>query len=394
MRRGIKAVLLVLILILAAVPLASCGGSGTSAPTTVQPPPLSTSGGQPVAGNQSPVIKNLTAQPAVLKSDERTELRCEVTDPDGDTLTYAWSANGGVFSETVTKQFWTEWRAPKFAGAFVITVNVSDGRGGTATKSLNMSVVDNRAPVISSLTVSPPVLKRGETGAITVIATDPDGDPLTYTWLTSTGKVAGAGNVGTWQAPTVDGTYEIQVVVSDGKDGGKTNGSIKIQVQNPEGGVTLAQLPAESGTVASNGDLSAVYRAGDDENNNGVRAHFSFDLSSLGGAKINKATLSFAMKQTVGNPWSITPPFLYVEPVYYGLRPLKAADYDMAASGSQIDKLDSKMPGEYDVTQRIADAVSSSRFQLRIRMASNTNSNKQADYIEFSGATLKMSYEK
>ena len=52
------------------------------------------------------------------------------------------------------------------------------------------------------------------------------------------------------------------------------------------------------------------------------------------------------------------------------------------------------MPGEYDVTQRIADAVSSSRFQLRIRMASNTNSNKQADYIEFSGATLKVSYEK
>jgi hypothetical protein len=242
--------------------------------------------------------------------------------------------------------------------------------------------------------VSPPVLKRDETGAITVIATDPDGDSLTYTWLTSTGKVAGAGNVGSWQAPTVDGTYEIQVVVSDGKDGGKTNGSIKIQVQNPEGGVTLAQLPAESGTVASNGDLSAVYRAGDDENNNGVRAHFSFDLSSLKDAKINKATLSFAMKQTVGNPWSITPPFLYIEPVYYGLRPLKAADYDMAASGSQIDKLDSKMPGEYDVTQRIADAVSSSRFQLRIRMASNTNSNKQADYIEFSGATLKVSYEK
>ncbi len=392
MRRGIKAVLLVLILILAAVPLASCGGSGTSAPTTVQPPPA-TSGGQPVAGNQSPVIKNLTAQPAALKPDERTELRCEVTDPDGDTLTYAWSANGGVFSETVTKQFWTEWRAPKFTGVFVITVNVSDGRGGTATKSLNMSVVDNRAPVISSLTVSPPVLKRGETGAITIIATDPDGDPLTYTWLTSTGKVAGAGNVGSWQAPTVDGTYEIQVVVSDGKDGGKTNGSIKIQVQNPEGSVTLAQLPAESGTVASNGDLSATYRVGDDENNNGVRAYFSFDLSSLKDAKINKATLSFTVKQTVGNPWFI-PPFLYVEPVYYGTRSLKAADYDMSISGSQLDKLDTRAPGEYDVTARVVDAATGPRFQVRVRMASATNSNKQADYVELSGATLKVSFEK
>ncbi len=394
MRREIKAVLLVLILILAAVPLASCGGSGTSAPTTVQPPPA-TSGGQPVAGNQSPVIKNLTAKPAALKPDEIAEFRCEASDPNGDVLTYSWSADGGAFEgATVTQQFWINWRAPKFAGNFTITVNVSDGKGGTAAKSYIMSVASNHPPVISSITCSPPSLKRGETGTITVAATDPDGDSLTYTWLTNAGKVTGTGNVGTWVAPAVDGTYEIQLVVSDGKDGGITSGSIKITVQNPETGITLSQKPDESGTVASNGDLSTTYRAGDDENDKGLRACFSFDLSSLKDAKINKATLSFAMKQTVGNPWSITPPFLYVEPVYYGLRPLKAADYDMAASGSQIDKLDSKVPGEYDVTQRIADAVSSSRLQLRIRMASNTNSNKQADYIEFSGATLKVSYEK
>ena len=134
-------------------------------------------------------------------------------------------------------------------------------------------------------------------------------------------------------SPAVDGTYEIQVNVSDGKDGGITSGSIKITVQNPETGITLSQKPDESGTVASNGDLSATYRAGDDENDKGLRACFSFNLSSLKDGKINKATLSFSMKQTVGNPWLITPPFLYIEPVYYGLRPLKAADYDIPISG-------------------------------------------------------------
>jgi len=395
MRKGFKVILLALVLILAASSVIGCGGTGTSAPVASQPPATTGIVSKP-GGNQSPVIKGLTADPPSVKQDEITQLTCEVTDPDGDPLTFAWSSNGGVFSDSTEKQFWTNWRAPKQNGTFNLTVTVSDGRGGTATKTITMVIGANRPPTISSATVVPPNPKPGDTCTVTVTASDPDGDPIkSYTWLSSNSKVTSSGNnIGTWVAPDKDGTYEIQVVVSDGKDNGQTTYPIKITVQTPSGSATLTQIPGESGTVVQNSDLSADYRVGDDANNNGLRAYLSFDLSSLKGATITSVKISFAVKQTVGTPFSITPPFLYVEPVYYGPRALKGADYELSASGAAITKLDSQTPGEYDVTGPVSDAVSSGRYQIRIRLGGNTNSNKQADYIEFSGATLKITFQK
>jgi hypothetical protein len=393
MGKGFRFLLFTLILAIVAVPTA-CGGPGNSPPPVT--PPATSVAGNPAGGNQSPVVKSLTANPASVKQDEITELRCDVTDPDGDPLTFAWSSNGGVFSDSTNKQFWTNWRAPKQDGTFNLTVTVSDGRGGTATKTITLVIGSNRPPTISSATIVPPNPKPGDTCTITVTASDPDGDPIkSYTWLSSNSKVTSSGNnIGTWVAPDKDGVYEIQVVVSDGKDNGQTTYPIKITVLTPSGSTTLTQLPGESGTVVQSSELSADYRAGDDANNNGLKAYFSFDLTSLKGANINSVKISFPLKQTVGAPFSITPPFLYIEPVYYGPRALKGADYEMPASGAVIAKLDSQTPGEYDVTGPVSDAVSSGRYQIRIRLGGNTNSNKQADYLEFTGGTLKIIFQK
>jgi hypothetical protein len=349
------------------------------------------------AGNHSPVISGLTANPTSVKQDEITEIRCDVTDPDGDPLTFAWSSNGGVFSDSTNKQFWTNWRAPKQDGTFNLTVTVSDGRGATATKTITMSVGSNRPPIVSSVVVVPPNPKPGDSCTITVTASDPDGDPIkSYKWLSSNNQVASSGNnVGTWVAPAKDGDYEIQVVVSDGKDNGDTTYPIKITVQTPSNSVTLSQVQAESGTVASSSDFSAAYyRAGDDEAKNALKAFFSFDLSNLNGATISSATLSFNVKQTNGNPFTITPPFLYIEPVFYGPRALKGADYNLTASAAQIAKLESATIGQYSLTGPVSDAVSSGRYQVMVRMGGSTNSNVIADNVEFSGATLKITFQK
>ena len=75
----------------------------------------------------------------------------------------------------------------------------------------------NSAPVISSLTANPSTVQAGGNATINCVATDADGDALTYTWDTTGGPIIGSGNSVTWTAPQTAGIYKITVTVSDGK---------------------------------------------------------------------------------------------------------------------------------------------------------------------------------
>ena len=51
----------------------------------------------------------------------------------------------------------------------------------------------NSNPVIESLTAEPPVLSVGESSTLRVVASHPQGKPLTYRWGASTGDIIGSG---------------------------------------------------------------------------------------------------------------------------------------------------------------------------------------------------------
>ena len=90
----------------------------------------------------------------------------------------------------------------------------------------------NHPPVISSLTANPPSVNIDQTTTITCIASDPDGDPLTYHWTKNVGSFEGStsGSSVTWRAPsTVDIYTVISCDVDDGK-GGEDSESINIIV--------------------------------------------------------------------------------------------------------------------------------------------------------------------
>jgi len=53
-------------------------------------------------------------------------------------------------------------------------------------------------------------------------ASDPDGDELSYEWITTGGDISGTGAVAIWTAPEEVGMYDITVVVDDGHDGKDT----------------------------------------------------------------------------------------------------------------------------------------------------------------------------
>lgn len=83
------------------------------------------------------------------------------TDPDGDTLTYRWTAGPAAIGEspTVTASFGL--------GSHSIALTVDDGRGGTSSDSVVITVLDQTAP---AFTVPAPVTLEQET---------PDGTPYT-----------------------------------------------------------------------------------------------------------------------------------------------------------------------------------------------------------------------
>ncbi len=385
-----------LVMVLLVLTAMACGGQETVSPTSPSPTtttPTTTVTPQP--GNHPPVIQDFAAEEVLMLPEEKTAVSCTASDPDGDPLMYFWLASDGELSTTEGDTNWTYWTAPVYTGDFTISITVSDGRGGSDSASISIPVLENRPPVIRAIDVASPTLQRSQTTTISCLAEDPDGDSLSYVWLADGGQITGSGSVVTWNAPATDGTYEIRVQVKDSK--GTTVGkSTTITVKNPEGSTIIYHLPAESGSVDANGTLNSLYLVGDTDKDVGIRAYFSFDISGLAGAEIKEATLSFKVKDTINNPWFI-PPFLHVDPVRYGERALEPGDFEaIKTTGAELGKYNSEPPGEIDVRFPLDQAIlgSRTRYQVMLRMASGSNNNGQADYIEFSEAKIEITFVK
>ena len=178
--------------------------------------------------SEPPVISSLTADKELVNPSGSCLVSCVASDPDGDELSYTWSASSGNISgegAVVT------WIAPEEVGAYAITVKVTDSRRGQATAQLTLDVAVNHPPVIESLTADPPAVNRGRTSTIECVASDPDDDELSYLWSAEEGDISGQGATITWTAPGTCATYTITVTVADGR-GEEASQALSIKV-NP-----------------------------------------------------------------------------------------------------------------------------------------------------------------
>ncbi len=152
------------------------------------------------------------------------QVTCTASDPDGDVLSYNWSANGGNISGTGPEVIWT---APEEVGMYDITVVVDDGRGGEATGSIALTASNGPPPVIDDLIVTAEhqYLKKTVTGYkvaktydynIECNASSPDGSELSYNWSASGGNISGTGPEVIWTAPNTAGNVTVTVKVFDG----------------------------------------------------------------------------------------------------------------------------------------------------------------------------------
>jgi outer membrane protein OmpA-like peptidoglycan-associated protein len=92
--------------------------------------------------NRPPTVR-AACDPCTVEVGKVSTVSADAQDPDGDPLTYRWTANAGSFSNPANRQ--TAWTAPMVVGPVPVTVTVNDGRGGTASASVTIQVV---APVL------------------------------------------------------------------------------------------------------------------------------------------------------------------------------------------------------------------------------------------------------
>jgi hypothetical protein len=162
--------------------------------------------------NHLPAITCLEAEPQRVLPSGSCQVVCTASDPDGNELSYNWSASVGEINGAGATVNWT---APHAVGSFDIIVTVTDGRGGEVMKQVTIEVIANWPPTITNLVADADWTLPSGSIQVTCNATDPDGGELSYEWSTTRGDISGTGAVVNWTAPQEVGIYDITVVVTD-----------------------------------------------------------------------------------------------------------------------------------------------------------------------------------
>jgi len=208
-------------------------------PAQVVKPPIT----PPPPTVPQPEIRNIVGIPEWNPNVENT-LLCAAIDPDGNILTYTWTAEKGIIKGEGQKVIWVP---PGEIGEYEITVKVSNGKGGEASFSKRLAVVNPPPPPVDKtiyLKLTPPATNvataSGRVGGLStseIQCVVPSVDPseFTYTWAANAGKLMADGlnegkadRVG-WIAPNQAGQYMVGVLVTD-KAGNKAMGEVNFEV--------------------------------------------------------------------------------------------------------------------------------------------------------------------
>jgi hypothetical protein len=211
--------------------------------------------------NHAPTVNSVIASAYAVDSTAGTPdvVRLVATASDADpsdqgSLSYLWTDDaGGTFSSDATLA--TDWTPPPdYVGTVSITFAVTDfaAARSAVTLKLNVSpgnargtlivVVDmNTWPIIEAITADNAQIVPGGSATIAALASDPDGDAITYAWSASCVGGTGDGVFGapdapeTSYAPPAGATACTLTLTASGPPGrgGTTTGTLVVNVRVP-----------------------------------------------------------------------------------------------------------------------------------------------------------------
>ncbi|MCC6746794.1 MAG: hypothetical protein IT371_03990 [Deltaproteobacteria bacterium] len=229
-------------------------------------------------GNAVPLIDALVASAAGVAPGETVGLIVQAHDTDaGDSLSYAWTAGTGTFDNAASAT--PVWTAPPSDQTVTFAVTVSDGRGGSQTASLTVQVAAqfargaaqvntefNNWPTVNALSANPGRVAPGQVTAVTLAASDADGDALAFAWSDggcggsfSSISVASPSYTAPASAPA-SGRCSLQVTVTDGR-GGSTTGTLVVPVAvDPTANVAPIVDTSFASNLSPNGSEQVTFR--------------------------------------------------------------------------------------------------------------------------------------
>jgi peptidoglycan-associated lipoprotein len=104
------------------------------APPPPPPPPP-----PPAAAKNRPPTVKARCEPCIVEVGKCSTITADANDPDGDPLSYKWTAPTGKIANPADRQ--TQWCAPMQEGSVPVTVTVDDGKSGTASDTVTIQVV-------------------------------------------------------------------------------------------------------------------------------------------------------------------------------------------------------------------------------------------------------------
>ena len=165
-----------------------------------------------------------SCQPSTVRVTEgsSTTLRVSASDPNNDPLSYSWSV-GGRAVDNNQPQF-VFGTAGRSAGSHSARVTVTDSDGMTADCEFAVVVErkPNRNPTVT-LTVDKTDVTAGDTITAKVRASDPDNDPIAYSWkVDGQARPATGSQLSLKTSGMSGGRHTISVTVTDDRGGSAT----------------------------------------------------------------------------------------------------------------------------------------------------------------------------
>ncbi len=164
--------------------------------------------------NDAPTVTAL-ADPMSGEAPLAVQFTASGNDVDGDTLSYSWTFGDGGTSGAQNPA-----HTYNVAGTYTARVTISDGKGGTASAQVVITVIEpaNTPPVAQNQSVT---TAEDAAKAIMLVATDADGDALTYAIVSgpANGSLSGtAPNVTYTPDADFNGSDSFTFRADDGED--------------------------------------------------------------------------------------------------------------------------------------------------------------------------------